>query len=236
MSANPYSHSRTEQEYADPTYADSDTSAYAVPDALQGNSPYNDEFGWSAHPAMQPGNTPDPYRLGNQPLREHYPNGGDPPEEYYGGLDAEKKARHSVEKQIADEGWQENKAYAGYPDPYAGADRWAHNPRRIPPKESRVTQLLSPANYSFTRPFGWGLPKLSRKPNATGEHFSMADHRRNYEILGMQPPRQWRNTYRLDPIPWDQNVVDVPVTVQPQNGQIVASDFNPLTSRSWRLE
>ncbi len=44
----------------------------------------------------------------------------------------------------------------------------------------------------------------------TGDHFSMADHRREYDILGMQPVRSSRNTYRVEPTPWDSDVVDRP--------------------------
>jgi hypothetical protein len=36
----------------------------------------------------------------------------------------------------------------------------------------------------------------------------MADHRREYPILGMAPVNSRRNTYRVEPTPWDINIVD----------------------------
>jgi hypothetical protein len=68
----------------------------------------------------------------------------------------------------------------------------------------------------------------------------MADHRRNYPILGMNEQRKpgagTRNTYRLAPVPWDSNIVDVPPDTAaglPQE-QLIAP-INSATGRSWRL-
>jgi hypothetical protein len=138
--------------------------------------------------------TPDPFRLGHMVQRQAYPVAGSPPEEYYGALGAELLNRHSVESQDAD-GWEENKGTY---------KRFAPNPRATPPPEDRPTMRMAPRTYSFLRPL-WGAPRA-----LNGEHFSMADHRRTYDILGTQPVRTWRNTYRIDPTPWDTNVVDIP--------------------------
>ena len=62
--------------------------------------------------------------------------------------------------------------------PTAGAA--APDPRWVPPPEPRITNRLSPHTFLFTRPFGQDTDRYF-----TGEHFSMADHRRTYPILGM---------------------------------------------------
>jgi len=47
----------------------------------------------------------------------------------------------------------------------------------------------------------------------------MADHRRNYEIGGMQPATSRRNTFRIEPTPWDTDIVDMPPNVAPVAAQ-----------------
>lgn len=76
-----------------------------------------------------------------------------------------------------------------------------------------MTAGMSPNTYTFWRGMGHGGPQDT--PNElNGIHFSMADHRREYPVLGMQPQKKpgagTRNTYRLEPAPWDSNIVDVP--------------------------
>ena len=231
MAANPWANNIPD---ATPDYPQAVTSRYAVPTpgSRQDDAPYNDEFGWSPHPRKVPGNTPDPYRLGTAPLIQHYPAPGTPPQEYYGGIDADRKTRHSVESVDAD-GWEENKNYPSYPSAAAGANRFARNPRETPPAESRITQRLAPRSYTFMRPFGTNTRKVGAR-TFNGLHFSMADHSRHYEILGMRPAPEKRNTYRIEPTPWDANIVDMPVQTEPSRMQVAAVDV-PYTSRSWRL-
>jgi hypothetical protein len=64
----------------------------------------------------------------------------------------------------------------------------------------------------------------------------MADHRRNYEILGMAPARSRRNTYRMEPAPWDLDVVDMPSTdaYNPVDARIRSVEL-PQNPRSMRL-
>lgn len=72
------------------------------------------------------------------------------------------------------------------------------------------------ALYSFTRPFDQHSAR-----EMTGDHFSMADHRRNYEIGGMKPAPSRRNTYRLEPTPWDSDIIDMPADIEPDTPQAV---------------
>ena len=164
---------------------------------------------------------------------DYYPP-GQPPEVWYQRRDHDKAWRHSVETQDAD-GWTEQKGGSGYPA--------APNPRSVPPPEDRPTMKMAPRSYSFTRPFDqWNrqygdstdaIVNSARQLNGT--HFSMASFRRDYPILGMEPPRRsMRNTYRLTPAPWDTNLVDMPPISSPENLRIQSMDV-PAASRSYRL-
>jgi hypothetical protein len=124
-------------------------------------------------------------------------------------------------------GWSEYKGIA------PGDRRFEDNPRLNFSAEPRPTQQLSPRRYSFTRPFGNNTSKVGAK-HFTGVHFSMADHRRNYEIYGMQPVFNRRNTYRLEPQPWDTNVVDMPPDESVVSARITSVDIVPRAA-GWRL-
>lgn len=236
MPTNAYQHSRTENEFATPEYAESDMRSYAVPNADSADAPYTDTFGWA--PSLRLGPSvgspvalPDATRLGTEPRREAVPDNGEAPEPFFRNLDADKARRYSVEYQDAD-GWEENKEYPGYPSATAGANRFGRNPRETPPPEPRPTSRMAPRTYLFTRPFMVGRQHLD------GLHFSMADHRRNYDVLGMAPARTWRNTYRLDPQPWDTGVTDMPPANAPtiQDMQEVPVTVEvAYQSRNWRL-
>jgi hypothetical protein len=132
--------------------------------------------------------------------------------EFWDERDAEKKSRESV-VDTDSTGFQETKQVEGFPFAKSGADRWQRNPRESPPPEPRPTTGMSPHTYRFWRPFGTLDEKGNTPHRFTGLHFSMADHRRNYTILGTTPARHpgasTRNTYRLPPTPWDQNIVDL---------------------------
>lgn len=199
-------------------------SRYAAP---SGEGAYIDEQGWSPSLRLSPETIPDTHRLGTFPLIDHRPNPARPPEEFFGKNARDISARHSVEAIDAD-GWTEVKG--------VGSERrFAPNPRETPPPESRLTQQMAPRSYSFFRPFA-GPPRA-----LNGEHFSMADHRRTYEILGMAPQRKpgagTRNTYRLTPEPWDVDIVDVPPDVSPDipYGRVQAVEVIPQSKRAMRL-
>lgn len=100
----------------------------------------------------------------------------------------------------------------------------------------RPTATNSPTGYAFTRP--WHIPRnvnqvftedSTADTGASRQHFSMADHRRRYEILGMRPQgRMGVNTYRASPRPWDESVFTPP--------PVVPNVPNTITgTRSFRL-
>lgn len=206
---------------APPSYTPPETNRYTVPSP---GAPYN-MGGWSPVLHEVPGGTPDPGRLGAIPLMQEYPVPNRPPEEWYAARFGDVTRREAVPV-ISTTGFQER----------IGADsgpRFAPNPRSAPPKPSRWTATMSPHTYKFWRHMGTGQPKDT--PRAlTGVHFSMADHRRDYPILGMSAQRKpgagTRNTYRLTPPPWDSSIVDVPPPAS--NGLPAAELQAPTVSTS----
>lgn len=91
---------------------------------------------------------------------------------------------------------------------------------------SRPTARMGPNTYLFMRPW--------ERPESTGEHLSMADHRRKYEIYGMKPQGDVGvNTYRLDPKPWDSNLHYNPVPTESESGARAAGRVGG--NRSYRL-
>ncbi len=201
--------------------------AFAVPSPGSDNagdwhdSPVN---AWAPKLSNSLEGTPDPMRIGVRPTRDYRPNPADPPENFWLGVHGpgrEKIGRHGVEFQDAD-------------GMYVDAPRLkplAPNPRSTPAAEPRLTSRMSPHNYTFTRPFD---QHAAREFN--GLHFSMADHRRTYPILGMEPVRRRRNTFRAEPAPWDSDVVDMPndVNTNPYAGAQVTAFEVPAT-RNFRL-
>jgi len=228
---NPFAarETKTDPERADvpvmeaPQYAVPQHGAFSVP-PIEAGAPYNDEFGWGPRLHTSPTEIPSAQRLGTIPRYDYRPDPVRPPEEFWDKKDADDAKRHSVED-VRATGWAEKKGVL------PTDKRWADNPRRFPPAESRVTQMLAPRGYSFTRPFDQHAARY-----LNGMHFSMADHRRNYEILGMAPQTRLRNTYRLEPVPWDINVVDMPPRTDPTTVQARLTSVElPPASRSYRL-
>jgi len=223
---NPWAITRETPEIAPQNYPRADVASYTATTISAAYAPYD---GWA--PALQriPGGTPDPARIGRQPLYQRRPDASNPAP-YWTMEDADTRARESITRNTAT-GWTEYKGIGT-------ETRYAPNPRTIPPAETRRTQLISPNDYSFWRPFDTDTPKISARA-LSGLHFSMADHRRNYEIYGMQPQRKpggtTRNTYRLPPSPWDANIVDMPVAAPMPYAVTRVNDVTPSMSRSWRL-
>lgn len=210
---NPYSFREPDNIAAIPEYA-AMQSRYAAPGLEEGDA-YNDEFGWAPKSYRA-----DPSRVGNLPRIDYRPEPTRPAEEFWNEkLGRDKAERHSVETQDAD-GMTELK----------GRKRWAPNPRSTPPPEDRKTMALSPHSYSFTRPMTGGAARF-----LNGRHFSMADHRRTYEILGMKPVTSRRNTYRTEPGPWDADIVDMAVKKDSGFNAILQSPDLPGPSRNYRL-
>lgn len=137
-------------------------------------------------------------------------------------LDADTAARHSVEFVDAN-GHEEAK----------GQRTRAADPRWTPVPESRPTQQMSPHTYVFTRPFDQDVAR-----RFTGDHMSLANNRRNYDILTMAPAPNLRNTYRTEPTPWDTDIVDEAPDVnagRPSQRLAVPNIPPGVTNRSFRL-
>lgn len=185
-------------QYADTPDYGTPHGAFAAPDYRQ-DAPYTDTFGWGPKTRLGVESTPDAMRELQFPVRGDGPYDGSNPHSYWSPRDADQKQRETVTETDAN-GWRTESHWKP-------VNR--NNPRETPPPETRWTERLGPSNYSFTRPFDQ-LGKGTGARQFNGMHLSMADHRRNYEILGMKPWRQSRNTYRVDPAPWDADLYDVP--------------------------
>lgn len=197
--------------------------AFTVPN--EGDRDWNDSpiNAWAPKPNGTVGDTPDPMRTGRMPTRDYRPNPHDPPADFWLGVQGpgrEKIQRHGVEFQDAD----------GMAFNAPQRRTVAPNPRSLEYPEPRQTNRMSAHTYVFTRPFD---QHSARQLN--GSHFSMADHRRAYPVLGMEPVRRRRNTFRAEPAPWDSNIVDMPndVSAPATAGPIVA--FEVPTTRNFRL-
>lgn len=214
-------------QYADTPEYGTPNSAYAAPDLRQ-DAPYTDEFGWGPKTRISVVTTPDAMREMEFPVRQGGPTGGTPPRTYWRTRDADGAHRESVTETDAN-GWDIRK----------GFKRVGKNARETPPAETRWTERLGPSNYTFTRPFDQNS-KGNGARAFNGTHFSMADHRRDYEIGGMRPMRQSRNTYRVDPTPWDADMYDVPPqetmgTVTQARYQVPSNPVGDGIPRAYRL-
>ncbi len=208
-----------------PTSGMGGNPAYAAPTA--GNTQYMDTpaGGWSARLREYPGGVPDPGRMKDEPLYQYRPDGDEPPEEWWlgAGPGRVKQEQHTTIETVDGDGWQSFQ-------PQYGVKRAAPDVRRNPPPVNRPTSTMAPRSYWMTRPFDQRF-----EHRLTGQHFSMADFRRNYPILGMAPKPWRRNTYRMDPAPWDTNIVDYEPVEAPGPGRITSVDITGPTSFSHRL-
>lgn len=227
VTGNPYAGSHSVGGLNDPSLSATDQprAEFAVEEPSESsNKWYTRVFGWA--PRLNRNETPDGHRTGQDPQQFFDVAGDEPPQNFYEhGRGAELLARHRVEDQDAD-GWVEQKSQL----------HRAPDPRWVPTEEPRPTMRMSPNNYSFTRPFDQQNRAGARTLN--GLHFSMADNIRTYEIFGMAPPRHTtRNTYRLDPVPWDADMVDMPAPTEPAviPGRVTAVNVTPAGNRAWRL-
>jgi hypothetical protein len=235
---NPWAHSRTEPEFSEQEYAEAVSSEYAVdrPGDPDNASPWMDNpaGGWAPSLRLSPTGIPDATRENDgEYVTTHAPqSGGADTRAYWDRHDAEDALRHSVED-VTPFGLTESPYQGGMSNPALGANRYGRHPRETPPSEPRVTNRMNPHQYRFWRPFQGMTPH-----RFTGEHFSMADHRRDYEIYGMTPQRRpggsTRNTYRLPPAPWDTYLQDQAPNDPPAHLENVQPEV-PYASRSWRL-
>lgn len=197
----------------------------SVPDPIHygagdgaGNTQYLHDATWAPHLDPRVGNTPDPQReelLPRQDRRANLRN-------FFGwwkALDADTAAREGVVTQQTT-GATERK----------GKLSRADDPRWTPPVEARPTQSLNPHTYFFQRPFDQTIARTFK-----GMHFSLADNRRAYDILLQSTPVR-RTTFRLEPTPWDNNMVDVVPDQSVESSRMPVANV-PLSSsqRSYRL-
>jgi hypothetical protein len=190
-----------------------------------------DDSAWADTPTWAPkiqetiGGTPDPMRTGHLRTRDYAVHPADPPADFYLGAHGpgrDRMLRHGVEYQDA----------VGWTVPAPRAKPQAPNPRSVVQPETRPLQRQSPNTYTFTRPFDQGIAR-----QLNGVHFSMADHRREYPIMGMQPVKRRRNTFRVEPAPWDSDIVDMPTGASgsPYAGAGPIQAVDVPSSRNWRL-
>jgi hypothetical protein len=151
-----------------------------------------DNNGWSPTITRDDyGGIADPTRTGELPRYDARANLRNP-WAWWTRRNADVETRESVTVQDAN-GFEERKGYRTR----------APHPLWSPPPESRPTQALSPHSYYFERPFDQEIAR-----QLTGAHISLANNRRNYEILIQTPVPHRRNTYRVEPSPWDTDIVD----------------------------
>lgn len=235
MAFNAYAADESVIEEAVPQYAMPQSRDYTSP-SLEAGDAYNDEYGWApgrlAASAVQ---TPSAQRLGSIPRYDFYTDPQKPSDRTYDKRDADDNRRHAVEDQRGVPFVEDHKGIT------ASDRRWAPNPRSVPVPESRKTQQMAPDSYSFTRPFdqmnrNYDGVNVGSARTFNGEHFSMADHRRTYEVVGTAPVRTARNTYRIEPTPWDTDVVDLPADNMPArpSARLVAVEV-PGSNRAQRL-
>lgn len=177
------------------------TAAYTEPGP--GHDGYLDSpvGAWTAPLTGRSDGTPDPRRTGVVVGPEYRPTPyTDNPATWWAGAGPGRETlnRHHRLEYVNPEGFEETRSL----DPGKRAEP---DVRRTPQPETRLTQKMSPHRWVYTRPFDQDV-----RHDLTGVHFSLADHRRTYPIMGMEPAVQRRNTYRADPAPWDTYLTDYP--------------------------
>lgn len=191
---------------------------YAVRDTPESTDP---EYSVGYSPALKAGGSssgeslPDNVRIGTRKTPIPGRNWNDPKWQQH--MDSDFLRRISEEETTVNWNVQQRKT------PAPTNPLWTQE--RMP---VRPTATMSPLNRLFQRP--WHIPRNAK--DALGEeatlHFSMADHRRTYPILGMKPQgRVGTNTYRAQPRPWDENLF-----IPPQAGQNTGGIAG---NRTWRL-
>lgn len=190
---------------------------YSVADIPESTDP---DYTTGFSPELVSGGSPDgsalpsDIRIGR---REAPPN--DPNDHEYNALrTSEFHKRHSVEDTTT--GWKVQQ----YKVPAGQNPLWTQERAPI-----RPTADNAPMGYQHKRP--WHIPRNIK--DAVGEdavaHFSLADHRRAFEIMGMKPQGGvGANTFRADPKPWDEALF-----IPPTAGDIPATSFSG--NRSHRL-
>lgn len=182
---------------ADNPYAGIGTDPAFRMDADGADAPYSDYNTFAPRLGSDGlGSVPDPSRLDRTVRHDSRANLRNP-WKWWEKKTGDNNDRHAAAEEVDADGFTVRQSVTHF----AADPRWdvSDNPR--------PTGRMSPHTYSFMRPFD---QSYSRK--LTGEHLSMADHRRSYDVnqFGMEPVSRGRNTYRIEPKPWDNDIVDEP--------------------------
>jgi hypothetical protein len=188
---------------------------YSVPDIPESTDPsYQDgAYATELATAGSPNGTPDDIRIG---LRKPPPNSPQDDEVYHRRYN-EFYQRASVDE--TDVGWHTRQAKIPAPN----VPIWTQE--RMP---IRPTADLAPMPYMFRRPEHHPRNIKDAVGPEGVQHFSMADHRRTWEIMGQRPQGGVGvNTYRAPIRPWDANNF-----IPPQPGNHASDIFG---GKSFRL-
>jgi hypothetical protein len=165
---------------------------YAVPNVPESTLPgYDTGYSTELSSGGSPVGTPDDIRIGT---RNPPPN--DPNQHAYNAKQkSEFHKRHAEERNIA--GYQRIRQERL---PAPRVPLWEQERPATRPLASQ-----SPVSRFFMRP--WHRPRNRAEVDGGVLHFSMANHRRNYEINTMRPQGGvGMNTHRVTPRPWDEDL------------------------------
>lgn len=167
-------------------------AAYAVTHVPESTVPGFDE-GFS--PQLRTGSegtTPDDIRIKRREPPVHTPDA-----RFYKRRNADFLGRRLAHETEIQNGWQIEQHRDPVPQ---------NIPMSVEQLPRRWTATLGPNTSWFTR------DDHHRNPEFTGEHFSLADHRRIYAIMGQKPQgRIGVNTFRAEPRPWDESLYTAPI-------------------------
>ncbi len=81
-----------------------------------------------------------------------------------------------------------------------------YEPNNNPPDDPRIVH--AGIGYTFERQWE---NTVRDKTGFSGDHISLSDNKVILPVGGLAPKKNLRNTYRLEPEPWDVNIVDISV-------------------------
>jgi hypothetical protein len=219
---NPYASDQRADQYGVEPFTGPDPANYSEDSINPGAAGAWDNTGWAPKLTRDDySGVTDPTRVDELPRHDRRANLRNP-WKWWARQDEDTRARHSVETVDAN-GFEELK----------GERTRAPHPLWVPPPEPRPTTGMSPHTYVFERPFDQDIAR-----RFTGAHISLADNRRNYEILTMSPVPSRRNTYRVEPSPWDTDIVDeVPAATEGRpSARLKVPTIPPvMMTRNYRL-
>jgi hypothetical protein len=94
-----------------------------------------------------------------------------------------------------------------------------------------------PAEFPLKDPSTWRFNRQYQGPTSTFDpdiYKPMGSNIRAYPVGGMRATPTSRNTYRLNPDPWDETIVDMPTPTTPPDVQFTSPAVSPSSS-AYRL-